>query len=112
MSIAFLNIATMKLPQTFLFLLLTIISLVLIVGDCSVHSDTFSKRFNPINKECTSPSDLLADSNMGSFEDDEAATVSKTKSSRHCPFLGLIPTSDASFNSYFTTSIWQPPRFS
>jgi hypothetical protein len=84
----------------------------MIVGDCFIQNDTYSGNLNPIHKECSNQSNLLVDSNMGSFEDEEVASVSKAKSDKLCPFLGLIPSSDTSFNSYFATSIWQPPRFS
>jgi hypothetical protein len=102
----------MKQNLAFTYLLLTIVSLVLTVGDSFVPNDTFSKHLYPINKECSAPTDLLVDSHMGSIEDEEIATVSKAKSCRYCPFLGLVPPSDTAFNSYFSTDIWQPPKLS
>lgn len=100
----------MKRHLTFIYFLQLIVSLALIVGDCSVHNNTFSKNLNPTQKECPNQANHLADSNMGSFEDEEVATASKAKIYKLFPLLGLIPSLDASFKSHFTTVIWQPPR--
>jgi hypothetical protein len=102
----------MKQHLTFTYFLLLIVSLVLILGDCPIHKGTISKNLTPIHKECSNQSDLLADSHLGSFEDEEVATVSKAKSYKSCPYIGLIAFSGISFKSFFTTNIWQPPKLS
>jgi hypothetical protein len=98
------------LMQThFLFIVL---SLSLILADCSFIGNAFTHHLTSTQRECSDISGNIAHSGSVCFEDEVFMNDIKVKPTIFLGCIELVPNLTVNFKSHYITSIWQPPKFS